>query len=359
MEKHHYPTGEQPIHIPPLTLGLEAFAWRIRRVLGDQCIDHALVKAAGLWRPLLKRAIFIGITGSAGKTTTKELLLGVLSHKARGIANRASLNALPEVAKTILRLRPSHSFCVAELSEDRPGVMDGKLALLQPSIAVVTVVEDDHLAAFDSRDALFQEMAKLVRALPAGGTAVLNADDERVSAMAAHCSAKVITFGISPNAELRAENISSVWPDRLQLTLVHGQERVRLATQLCGTHWIPSVLGAVGGGLATGMTLEECAEGIATVAPFEGRMQPVTTPDDVTFIRDDFKAPLWTLDACFEFMKAAKARRKIVLIGEVSDIRPTKALKYARLATRALEIGSCYLCWALGFQRSQGPSNRA
>ena len=96
---------------------------------------------------------------------------------------------------------------------------------------------------------------------------------------------------------------------------------------MCGTHWIPSVLGAIGGGLAAGMTLDECAKGIASVAPFDGRMQPVDTPEGVTFIRDDYKAPLWTVDACFEFMKVARAQRKIIVIGELQDIASQKGAK--------------------------------
>jgi len=216
--------------------------------------------------------------------------------------------------------------------------MDQELGILRPDIGIVTVVGDDHGSNYGSRDGIAAEIGKLVRSLPATGTAVLNADDEHVLAMAANCAAKVLTYGISPQAELRAEDITSVWPDRLQLTLVRGAERVQLRTQLCGTHWIPSVLGAVGGGLATGLSLTECAEGIARVEPFDGRMQPVTTPDGVTFIRDDFKAPLWTLDACFEFMKAARAKRKIIVIGEISDIGPKKGRKYAKAAMHAQEI---------------------
>jgi UDP-N-acetylmuramoyl-tripeptide--D-alanyl-D-alanine ligase len=338
--------------------GLNAIGWRLRRVLSDQRVDRTLVKAAGQWRLALKKPVFIGITGSAGKTTTKELLLGVLSGKSPVVANPASLNVLPEVAKTILRVRPGTAYCVAELSEDRPGVMDDKLALLQPSIAIVTMAMDDHLAAFDSRDALLGEMGKLVAALPNRGTAVLNADDERVLSMTSQCVAKIITFGTSPKADLRAEDISSVWPSRLQLTLAHGSERVTLVTQLCGTHWIPSVLGAIGGGLATGMTLAACATGTATVAPFEGRMQPVTTPEGVTFIRDDFKAPLWTLDACFEFIKNAKANRKIIVIGEISDIGPTKALKYTRIASQAQEIADLVIFigpWASSVLKARIP----
>jgi aminoacyl-tRNA hydrolase len=316
----------------------DALAWRFRNLVGDQRLDRAIVKAAHTWRPYLHKPVFIGIAGSAGKTTTKELLHGVLSYHRHGLSNPSSLNALPEVAKVVLRLRPGHDFCIAELSEDKPGIMDAPLALLQPSIGIVTVIGNDHLSAFGSRGDIADEVGKLVAALPAQGTAVLNADDEAVLAMANGCIAKVITYGTSPKASLRAEDVQSAWPDRLQMTLVWGAERVALRTQLCGTHWLPAVLGAIGGGLAAGLALDDCTEAIAGVAPFDGRMQPVTTADGVTFIRDDFKAPVWTIAACFEFMKAARAKRKIVVIGELSDIRSEKGKKYEQAAIRAQEI---------------------
>lgn len=82
--------------------------------------------------------------------------------------------------------------------------------------------------------------------------------------MATHCKSNIITYGLSSQANLRAEDICSVWPNRLQMTLVWGNERVPLHTQLCGTHWIPAVLGAVGSGLAMGMTLTACAQGLAS-----------------------------------------------------------------------------------------------
>ena len=272
-----------------------ALLWRVRRLTGDDLVDRIIVKMAPHWRPFLKKPLFIGVTGSVGKTTTKELLLGILSRSGRGVGTIGSLNNLDATAQAMLRLRPSDNFFAAELSEDKPGLMDEQLALLQPSVGIVTVVGDDHSSKEYPREAIASEMCKLIASLPATGTAVLNADDTLVLAMATKTTARVITYGLSPNAELRAEEISSVWPERLQMTLVRGSERVKLSTQLCGTHWVPSVLGAIGGGLAARMTLDECAKGIAGVAPFDGRMQPVTTSDGITFIRDDYKAPLWTV----------------------------------------------------------------
>jgi UDP-N-acetylmuramoyl-tripeptide--D-alanyl-D-alanine ligase len=302
----------------------DGLAWRVRDLAGDQRVDRAIVKIARRWRPMLTKPVFVGIAGSAGKTTTKELLVRSLSHKRQGVGSPASLNVLPEVAKTILRVRPTHDFCVAELSEARPGALDDALTLLHPGIGIVTTIGDDHVAAFESREAVASEVGKLIASLPASGTAVLNADDKLVLAMASKCAANVITYGVSPDAELRAESVSSVWPDRLQMTLVRGTERVPLRTLLCGTHWLPSVLGAIGGGLAFGMSLAECAEAMASTPPFDGRMQPVSTPDGITFIRDDFKPSLWTFDACLDFMRAARAKRKIIVIGEISDVISSK-----------------------------------
>lgn len=319
---------------------IDALAWRFRRLVGDQRLDRAIVRLAQVWRPHLHKPVFIGIAGSAGKTTTKELLHGVLSYRLRGLSNPSSLNALPEVAKVVLRLRPGHDFCIAELSEDKPGIMDAPLALLRPSIGIVTVVGNDHWSAFGSREGIARETAKLVAALPASGTAVLNADDEVVLAMAKGCAAKVISCGTSATATLRADDVRSVWPERLQMTLHWGSERAVAHTQLCGAHLLPTVLGAIGGGLAAGLSLTDCVDGIAQVAAFDGRMQPVTTADGVSFIRDDFKAPLWTVDACFEFMKTARAQRKIIVIGTLSDYGAGTGAskKYADVARRALDI---------------------
>lgn len=316
-----------------------ATAWRIRKLLGDRRVDDFLVKLALRWRPVLRKPVFIGIAGSAGKTTAKELLHGILSGELIGTANPGTLNVLPEVAKTILRTRPSHAFCISELSEDHPGVMDDNLSLFQPDIVILTLVQDDHLAAFESREALANELAKVIHGLPSYGTAVLNADDAQVLAMASKCRARVLTYGLASNAELRAENVESTWPNRMRMNLIYQGSQVFVQTQLCGMHWLPSVLGAVGGALATGLTLGECAKRLECVAPFEGRMQPVQTPEGVTFIRDDVKAPLWAFDAFFDFLQSAKANRKLLVIGEVSEIGNTKkADAYRRIAIRAQEI---------------------
>ena len=108
-----------------------AVAWRLHRVLGDKVVYGTLLECAKRWRQILSRPTYIAVIGSAGKTTAKELLLGMLAHQGRGVGNPGSFNNIEEIAMAMLRLRPWHSFFVSELSEDRPGAMDRALALLR------------------------------------------------------------------------------------------------------------------------------------------------------------------------------------------------------------------------------------
>jgi len=248
------------------------------------------------------------------------------------------LNVLPEVAKTVLRTRPWHDFCVAEISENEPGIMDAPLALFRPDIGIVTVIGDDHWSAFNSREGIAREVCKLVHSLPAGGTAILNADDPLVAPMADACAAGVIRYGASPLANLRVEDVCSNWPEKLKLTLVYNGERAAVESRLCGVHWVPSVLGAVAAGLALGISPKECAAGISCAPAFAGRMEEVAISGGPTFIRDDWKAPYWTVDSCLSFLAAAQASRKILVIGTLSDCGAGTAEKYVKLARRAMAV---------------------
>jgi aminoacyl-tRNA hydrolase len=210
--------------------------------------------------------------------------------------------------------------------------------LARPRIGVITNVGTDHFSFFGSQDAIAVEKSKLVAALPSDGTAVLNADDPRVLAMRSKCAGRVVTYGLSPDAIMRAEDVRCAWPDRLSFKATCGGESIRIQSQLCGSHWTPCILAAMAVGQIMGVSLSEAAEAIATMPPFPGRMSPVITPDGVTFVRDDQKAPMWTIPASLAFMRQATARRKIVIIGTISDFPGNPAKKYPRVARNALEV---------------------
>ena len=248
-------------------------------------------------------------------------------------------NSVWHITRGLLKTRPWHTFMVAEL----PGAgaqrfpLDELLPIIRPTISVVTSIGDDHKSVFRTLDAVAEHKGKVVDYLPAHGVAVLNADDPRVIAMRDRCAGRVITCGLSPDADVRASDVSSAWPERLSfLAHSHGKS-VRVQTQLCGTHWVPYVLAALAIGEVMDIPLEDGAGAIAAMSPFPGRLSPATPADGITFIRDDEKAPLWTVDAALNVMRAASASRKIAVIGTLSDFRGNDRPKVVAVAHRVFD----------------------
>jgi UDP-N-acetylmuramyl pentapeptide synthase len=296
-----------------------------------------VITAAGLWRRALTAPCFIGVTGSAGKTTTKDLLFHALAHGHRSVRSADSNNQLYNVARTVLGTPFRAEFCVQELGASEVGGFNPMLALLQPKVAVVTNIGLDHRKSFRNRESVAQEKSKLVACVPADGMAVLNADDELVAAMADRCRGRVVTYGLQKAADFRAEVITSAWPDRLTLRIQHGEQHLRVPTRLLGTHQAGSVLAAVAAACSLGITLQEAAESVGRVEPMLMRMSVHPTARGVTFIRDDWKAPNWSLPNALQFMATAQAARKIIVLGTISDYAGGAGVVYRRAVALALD----------------------
>ena len=278
--------------------------------LSDFLFDR-LEPAAASYRKSLKKTVFIGITGSCGKTTTKELTAAVLKSRGPATATRGDRNTLPQFIKTILRTFPFHRAAVFEMAAYGPGTLDRGIAVVAPSIAVVTQVGLDHYSAFRSREAVAAEKSKLVAALPPTGVAVLNADDPFVLAMGEQTAARKILFSASsPNADLWASHIRSSWPERLIFTVHTKDGNFPVETKLCGKHWVSAVLAALGAALAMNLTLEEALPFIAAFEPPQRRMSPLPLGSNIIVIRDDYKAPYLSVPSCLDFLRDARANKK-------------------------------------------------
>ena len=300
----------------------------------------ARFKAATLLRrSLLARTTFVVVTGSCGKTTTKELVATVLASRMRGYRSPAHCNSAWHVVRNVLHTRPWHEFSVAELPGAGESLMplDELLPLIRPDISVVTSIGHDHYTVFRTLEAAARHKGKVVDYLGPGGVAILNADDPHVAAMSTRCTRRVITCGTSPQAMVRATEVSSVWPERLSCVVTTPSGSARVRTQLCGAHWVPHVLSALAVGEVMGVPLEAGAAAIAEMLPFPGRMSPRVTADGVTFICDDEKAPLWTAEVAFQFMNEARAPRKLAVLGRFSDFPGTERTRILDVATRAFD----------------------
>ncbi len=292
---------------------------------------------AWLHRRRMKNTCFIGITGSAGKTSTKDLSSTILSTFGACNASPLTKNEHLFIARTILDTKQNHRFCAVEVAGHEPGYMDRSLHMLKPDIGVLTIIGRDHYKAFKSLEGIAAEKGKLIKALPVDGTAVLNIDDPLVKAVGEHCQCRIIWIGESKGATIRLLASSSNWPDPLKLTIEYEGKSYEVLTQLHGTHLSLPVLSALGVALAAGIPLEKSIPTLAQVRPSEGRMQIVHDNDGVVFIRDDLKAPAWSLQLPLEFLKQATAQRKVAVIGSISDFSGDSSDNYKKFARRIRE----------------------
>ena len=279
------------------------------------------IALAHLRRSLLDRSgnvCFIGITGSCGKTTTTELISSILE-KEGAVCKGSDTNTTLFIAKALLEVSRRDRFCVTEVSAHMPGVIGKSVKLLRPDIGVVTHIEKDHHSMYRSLEMTAGEKVKLVESVPERGTAVLNADDPYVYAMRNRTAANVITYGLSDEAMVRGENVFCRWPDLMSLDVCFEGNRYHVQTRLLGVHWAWAVLAALSTGIACGVELERGIGALEAFEPVESRMSQHTTPDGVVFIRDDNKAPLWTVKACVDFLRSAQADRKFLVVGSISD----------------------------------------
>jgi len=165
----------------------------------------------------------------------------------------------------------------------------------------------------------------------------VNADDPYTTAMADGFAGRVVSVGQSDAATLRAEDVRSAWPDSLSFALHVDGLVLPVTTRLYGRHWTVAVLAAIAVGLAMGVPLESALDAVASFEPVAGRMS-VVRENGIAFVRDDLKAPLWSLDTVLEFLAEARARRKILVLGTISDYPGDRSRTYVKAARRALEV---------------------
>ena len=289
-------------------------------------------------RVLLRRVVFIGVTGSTAKTTTKDIIAAVLGGRFKGTKSAFNNNELFTIAQTILGVRPSHGFCVVEVAavdSAHRRAIEGVTRLVRPKLAVVTNIGTDHLSTFGSVENIAAEKSKLVAAVPSHGLAVLNADDTLVALMKPACHGRVMLCGTGEGAALRATNVRSVWPDRLSFDLCYRGERHSVETRLCGEIWVYPVLAATAVGLEMGIPLAEILATIKGFAPFARRMEPVVR-GGISFIRDDQKNPITSIPPALQFLAEARADRKIAVFGTISDYKGNSDRMFVSVAKQAL-----------------------
>jgi UDP-N-acetylmuramoyl-tripeptide--D-alanyl-D-alanine ligase len=304
---------------------------------------RALRASAWLWRRLMLRTTVIAITGSVGKTTTKECLAAILSAHAPTLKTLHNRNDSTGVPRTILRMRPWHRFAVIEIGTAEHGTMRRNARLARPDVAIVLAVASTHTNVFRTLDDTAAEKAEILAAVPRRGVAILNADDERVRRMADGCRCRVESFGSSPDRDVWADEVSARWPARLALRVHAEGQTQRIQTRLVGTHWVGGILAAVLAARGQGIALADAAEALARVDPFTARMQPVRLPNGATVIRDEMNSSPDTWRAALEVLRESSARRRVLVASDLSDTGERTRHRYRELGDHAFEAADAAL----------------
>lgn len=284
----------------------------------------------------------VGVTGSSGKTSTKDLIASVLSGLGPTVAPPGSFNNELGHPWTALRADEHTRYLVLELSARGPGHIANLCAVAPPRIGAVLNVGSAHLGEFGSREAIAAAKGELVEALPSadeGGVAVLNADDPLVAAMAARTRARVVFVGESPAADVRAVDVTTDEQARASFRLVtrHGDADVRLT--LHGAHHVGNALTTAATALELGMDLDAVAAALTVAAPRSRRRMEVTTrPDGVTVINDAYNANPDSVRAALRALVTMAAGRRswavLGTMGELGDDAVSGHDEIGRLAVR-------------------------
>jgi len=263
----------------------------------------------------------VGVTGSAGKTTTKEAIAHVLATRYSVLKSEGNFNNHFGLPLMLLKLEPEQDIAVIEMGMSHAGEISALAKIAQPEIGVVTVVAPVHLEYFDSVAAIARAKYELIASLPAGGTAVLNADDEYVSQFGRDFKGKVVLYGTRAPADVRAEHMESCGADGSKFDVAVNGNSARATLPLVGTHNISNALAAVAVGLDRGLTLAECVAALASLQAADKRGQVVQL-GNIRVINDCYNSNPKALEAMVDALAAMPAKRRIVVAGEMLELGP-------------------------------------
>lgn len=318
---------------------LASFPSRVRLIAVEDTLAALQQLAAAVRRAWGKPVV--GITGSAGKTTTKEAIAHLLATRFRVHKSEGNLNNHFGLPLMLLRLEPEHDVAVVEMGMSHLGEIRELARIAQPEIGVVTCVAPVHLEFFKSVAEIARAKYELVEALPPGGTAVLNADDEYVSQFGRDFPGRVVTFGVRNPASVRAEGIELRGAQGSAFDIVAGGSREPAVLPLVGAHNIPNALAAVAVAMERGIPLVEAAAALGGLAPADKRGQVIEV-GGVTVINDCYNSNPKALDAMVDALLALPAQRHIVVAGEMLELGPTGPELHAecgqRMATRGVNV---------------------
>ncbi|CAG0935098.1 UDP-N-acetylmuramoyl-tripeptide--D-alanyl-D-alanine ligase [Thermoflexales bacterium] len=301
-------------------------------------VDNSLIalqELAKWWRLRWKDLRVIGITGSVGKSSTKELIAAVLERDFVVLKSEGNLNNEIGLPLTLLQLDEQQR-AVLEMGMYARGEITRLTELARPSVGVITNVGPVHLERLGTIEAIAEAKAELVQALPSEGVAILNYDDPRVRAMREQTRAQVLTYGLDPQADLWADEIASEGLEGIHFTLHYRDEEFHVQVPLLGRHSVHTSLRAAAVGLAEGMTWDHILEGLQDRRA-QLRLVAAPGPNGSTILDDSYNASPASVIAALNLL-ADLTGRKIAVLGDMLELGEYEDEGHRMVGLRAIDV---------------------
>ena len=295
----------------------------------------ALQQIARFWRRKLELGV-VGITGSVGKSTTKEVIFEVLGQRYRTLKSRGNMNNEIGLPLTILRLGSGYERAVLEMGFYVPGEIALLCEIAQPNIGVVTNIGTVHAERAGSQEAIFSGKSELVQALPSNGAAILNLDDPLVTKMAGLTKARVFYYGLDPQADLWADNVEGLGLEGVRFRLHYQHETLHVRIPLIGQHSVHTALRAASVGLVDNLTWQEIIDGLRQ-GHTQLRLAAVRSENGALLLDDTYNASPESMLAALNLL-AELDGHKVAVLGDMLELGQYEKQGHEMVGVRAAEV---------------------
>ncbi len=303
-------------------------------------VAQGLVQAARAWRGAF-RGPLIGVAGSNGKTTTKEMLSAILAQRGPCLATLGNLNNQLGVPLTLMRLTPQHTSAVIEMGANRAGDVEELACIAAPGIGLITNAGAEHLEGFGSLEGVARAEGEMVAALKSEGAAIINADDPYAALWRGMTRARVVSFGLGSEAEVRATDLRLTADEcgfvtRFTLHAPIGSVPIELA--LAGRHNVYNALAAAAAAVVAGASLAQVAAGLASMRAVGGRLQFRVAQSGAWLIDDSYNANPSSVSAALQVLAELAGRRWLVL-GDMAELGEHAEASHREIGEQARAAG--------------------
>lgn len=318
-------------------------------------VQQALERLCTAYRESLGLPV-VGITGSVGKTTAKEMVWSVLSQKMNVLKTEGNLNNQIGVPMTLSRITPQHQAAVVEMGISAPGEMTELARMVRPTVAVFTVIGHAHLEFLHDLEGVFRAKTEMLALMPEDGTVIVNGDDPWLRTI--ECRQRLIRCGLGEDCQVRAENIQLLPEGRTRCDIVYGEKRIHADIPAYGRHMVYAAMEAAAVGFTLGLSQEEIERGIAGYQVV-GRRGAVTVTEKITLVDDCYNANPDSMRCAMDSMKDMPGRH-VAILADMLEMGSGGEQMHRELGRYAVDNGIALVlcCGQLGREIAEGAGSR-